>query len=134
MWNVEGGDALPWEQLSEPAKAIWRRRANAALQSQCEDDVMEDYSLGQAQGRRWALTQAERSELWRMANWIRATDWGRGVWDSASFRDQQKWPTASYWMQDSESRLGDQVADWDRFLHGFVGGAARAFEEIEAAG
>jgi hypothetical protein len=39
MWDMEGGDHIPWERLSAPAKAMWRRRANAALQSQREEDV-----------------------------------------------------------------------------------------------
>lgn len=41
MWYLEGGDHIPWEELSRPGKAVWRRRANAALQSQREEDVAE---------------------------------------------------------------------------------------------
>jgi hypothetical protein len=41
MWDLEGGDHIPWEELSRPGKAVWRRRANAALQSQREEDVAE---------------------------------------------------------------------------------------------
>jgi len=39
MWDMEGGDHIPWQELSRPGKAMWRRRANAALQSQREEDV-----------------------------------------------------------------------------------------------
>jgi hypothetical protein len=39
MWDMEGGDHVPWRELSRPGKAMWRRRANAALQSQREEDV-----------------------------------------------------------------------------------------------
>jgi hypothetical protein len=44
MWDVEGGDQIPWQQLSRPGKAMWRRRANAALQSQWEEDLTDPRS------------------------------------------------------------------------------------------
>jgi len=41
MWDLEGGDHIPWQKLSSPSRAVWRRRANAALQSQRQEDVAE---------------------------------------------------------------------------------------------
>ena len=41
MWDLEGGDHVPWQELSTPSKAMWLRRANAALQSQREEDVAD---------------------------------------------------------------------------------------------
>ena len=38
---VSPPSGIPWEELSRPGKAVWRRRANAALQSQREEDVAE---------------------------------------------------------------------------------------------